>query len=101
GQRADPRGTAEVGHRGQRALDSARPAVGTDPPAEPELAHPPAQPPDVYPGTDLLTVRTLTFRTLYVLVFVGHARRELVHLNVAASPTAAWVWRQLIQATPW
>ena len=52
-------------------------------------------------GTDLLTVRTLTFRTLYVLVFVGHARRELVHLNVAASPTAAWVWRQLIQATPW
>jgi transposase InsO family protein len=24
-----------------------------------------------------------------------------VHLNVTASPTAAWVWRQLIAATPW
>jgi putative transposase len=35
------------------------------------------------------------------LVFVSHARRELVHLNVTASPTAAWVWRQLIEATPW
>jgi len=52
-------------------------------------------------GADLLTVQTLTFRTLYVLVFVGHARRELVHLNVTASPTAAWIWRQLIAATPW
>src|SRR5262245_29382408 len=52
-------------------------------------------------ASDLLTVQTLTFRTLYVLVFVSHARRELVHLNVTASPTAAWVWRQLIAATPW
>jgi putative transposase len=24
-----------------------------------------------------------------------------VHWNVTASPTAAWVWRQLIEATPW
>ncbi len=52
-------------------------------------------------AADLLTVQTLTFRTLYVLVFISHARRELVHLNLTASPTAAWVWRQLIQATPW
>jgi transposase InsO family protein len=52
-------------------------------------------------AVDLLTVQTLTFRTLYVLIFISHARRELVHLNVTASPTAAWVWRQLIQATPW
>jgi transposase InsO family protein len=52
-------------------------------------------------AVDLLTVQTLTFKTLYVLVSVSHARRELVHLNVTASPTAAWVWRQLIQATPW
>jgi transposase InsO family protein len=48
-----------------------------------------------------LTVQTLAFRTLYVLVFINHARRELVHLNVTAHPTAAWVWRQLIAATPW
>jgi transposase InsO family protein len=25
----------------------------------------------------------------------------LVHVNVTANPTAAWVWRQLIEATPW
>jgi transposase InsO family protein len=52
-------------------------------------------------AADLLTVQTVALRTLYVLVFVGHARRELVHLNVTASPTAAWIWRQLIAATPW
>src|SRR5215831_2574840 len=51
-------------------------------------------------AADLLTVPTLTFGTLYVLVFITHARRELVHLNVTTSPTAAWVWRQLIAATP-
>jgi putative transposase len=52
-------------------------------------------------AADLLTVQTLTFWTLYVLVFVSHARCELVHPNVTASPTAAWVWRQLVAATPW
>ena len=25
----------------------------------------------------------------------------LVHVNVTANPTAAWVWRQVIEATPW
>jgi transposase InsO family protein len=56
--------------------------------------------PDIW-AADLFTVQTLTFRTLYVLLFVAHGRRELVHANVTASPTAAWVWRQLVQATPW
>jgi transposase InsO family protein len=56
--------------------------------------------PDIW-AADLLTVQTLTFRTLYVLVFVAHGRRELVHLAVTAHPTAAWIWRQLINATPW
>jgi transposase InsO family protein len=36
-----------------------------------------------------------------VLVFIAHRRRELVHSNVTANPTAAWVWRQVIEATPW
>ena len=49
----------------------------------------------------MLTVPTLTFKTLYVLVFIAQGRRELVHVNVTANPTAAWVWRQLIEATPW
>src|SRR5438105_8000423 len=52
-------------------------------------------------AADLLTIQTLTFKTLYVLVFVAHGRRELVHVNVTANLTAAWVWRQLIEATPW
>jgi hypothetical protein len=36
-----------------------------------------------------------------VLVFIAHGRRELVLVNVTANPTAAWVWRQVIEATPW
>jgi transposase InsO family protein len=52
-------------------------------------------------AADLFTVQTLTFRTLHVLLFVAHGRRELIHVNVTSSPTAAWVWRQVVQATPW
>jgi transposase InsO family protein len=52
-------------------------------------------------ASDLFVVHTIGFRTLYVLLFVSHARRELVHLHVTASPTAAWVWQQLLNATPW
>jgi transposase InsO family protein len=52
-------------------------------------------------AADLLPVQTLTFRTLYVLLLVAHGRRELVHTAVTAHPTAAWVWRQLINPTPW
>jgi len=52
-------------------------------------------------ASDLFTVQTLTFRTLYVLLFVSHARRELEPFAVTPQPTAAWVWRQLINATPW
>jgi transposase InsO family protein len=56
--------------------------------------------PDIW-AVDLFTVQTLTFKTLYVLVFIAHGRRELVHWNVTAHPTSAWIWRQLIEATPW
>ncbi len=52
-------------------------------------------------AADFLTVQTLTFHTLYVFFFVVHDRRRVVHLNVTAHPTAEWVWRQLIAATPW
>jgi putative transposase len=52
-------------------------------------------------AADLFTVPTLTFKALYVLVFIAHGRRELVHVNVTSNPTSAWVWRQLIEATPW
>ena len=52
-------------------------------------------------AADLFTVQTLTFRTLYVLLLITHSRRELVHVAVTAHPTAAWVWRQLVEATAW
>lgn len=52
-------------------------------------------------AADLLVVQTATYRTLYVFFFIAHHRREMVHFNVTASPTAAWIWRQVIEATPW
>jgi transposase InsO family protein len=52
-------------------------------------------------AVDLFTVQTVTFRTLYILLFITPARRELVHVNATASPTAAWTWRQFLEATPW
>ena len=52
-------------------------------------------------AADLFTVQTVACKTLYVLLFITHGRRELVHVNVTAHPTAAWVWRQVIEATPW
>ncbi|MDQ3699707.1 MAG: integrase core domain-containing protein [Chloroflexota bacterium] len=75
-------------------------------------ARPPGQPSQVWRtflsnhrpqlwAADLLTVHTATLRTLYVLLFIAHDRRQLLHVNVTAHPTAAWVWRQLIDATAW
>ena len=51
-------------------------------------------------AADLFAVPTLTFKTLYALVFIDHGRRRLVHVNVTANPTADWIWRQVIEATP-
>lgn len=52
-------------------------------------------------AADFFTVQTLTMKTLYVFLFVSHCRRQLIHMNVTAHPVEAWVWRQLIEATPW
>ncbi len=51
-------------------------------------------------AADLLVVQTLTFKTLYVLFFIQHQRRQRLHFNVTAHPTVAWVWQQLLNATP-
>ena len=40
-------------------------------------------------------------KTRYVRLCIAHGRRERVQVNVTANPTAAWVWRQVIEATPW
>ena len=52
-------------------------------------------------AADFFTVHTLGFQTLYVFFFIAHDRRTVMHVHVTAHPTAAWVWRQLINATPW
>jgi putative transposase len=52
-------------------------------------------------AADLLVVHTINYRVLYVLFFISHDRRQLIHFNVTSSPTAAWVWQQVIEATPW
>lgn len=56
--------------------------------------------PDIW-ACDFFTVPTLSFRTLYVFFFIEHGQRKIVHVNVTSHPSAEWVWRQLIQATPW
>ena len=50
---------------------------------------------------DLFTVPTITFRMLYVFLIVSHARRRIVRIAVTRHPTAAWVVRQLREATPY
>jgi putative transposase len=49
---------------------------------------------------DFLTVLTVTFRVLYVLVVLAHDRRRVVHFNVTEHPTAAWTAQQIIEAFP-
>jgi len=52
-------------------------------------------------AADLLVVQTVSFRILYVFFLIRHERRELLHFNVTANPIAAWIWQQLLEATPW
>ncbi len=47
---------------------------------------------------DFFTVPTATFRVLFVLVVLSHARRRLVHFDVTEHPTAEWTARQLLEA---
>lgn len=49
---------------------------------------------------DFFTISTLTFRLLYVLLVIQHRRRRIVHVNVTAHPTSAWVRQQLREAFP-
>ena len=51
-------------------------------------------------AADLFVVQTVSYRVLYVFFLLRHDRREWIHFNVTASPTAAWIWRQVVEATP-
>jgi putative transposase len=41
-------------------------------------------------SVDFLVVPTITFKLLYVLVFLSHDRRRIIHFNATAHPTAQW-----------
>ncbi len=50
---------------------------------------------------DLFVVPTVSFRLLYVLLIMGHGRRQIMWLGVTAHPTAEWIANQLTQAYGW
>jgi transposase InsO family protein len=55
---------------------------------------------DCIAGIDFFTVPTATFRILYVFIVLSHDRRDIVHFNVTAHPTARWTAQQLVEAFP-
>ena len=50
---------------------------------------------------DLFVVRTISFKLLYGLVILRHARRRLVRISVTNNPTAEWIAGQVTDAFPW
>jgi transposase InsO family protein len=50
---------------------------------------------------DLFVVPTVSFRLLYGVLILRHARRELLWLAVTAHPTAEWIAQQLVEAFGW
>jgi transposase InsO family protein len=49
-------------------------------------------------SVDFLVVPTITFKLLYVLVFLSHDRRRVIHFNITTHPTAQWSAQQLRNA---
>ena len=50
---------------------------------------------------DLFVVRTISFKLLYGLVILRHARRRLVSISVTNNPNAEWIAGQVTDAFPW
>jgi hypothetical protein len=50
---------------------------------------------------DLFVVRTISFKLLYGLVILRHARRRLATVSVTSNPTAEWIAGQVTDAFPW
>jgi hypothetical protein len=46
-------------------------------------------------------VRTISFKLLYGLVILRHARRRLVSISVTNNPTTEWIAGQVTDALPW
>ena len=50
---------------------------------------------------DLFVVRTVSFKLLYGLVILRHARRRLVSISVTNNPPAEWIAGQVTDAFLW
>jgi putative transposase len=44
---------------------------------------------------DFLTVPTISFKLLHVLVVIEHHRRKIIHFNITKNPTAEWTLQQV------
>jgi transposase InsO family protein len=49
---------------------------------------------------DFFAVPTINFQILYCFIVLRHDRREIVHFNVTAHPTAMWAAQQIVNAFP-
>lgn len=91
---------AQASHRPQQPLDPPLPLAPGRPGPPSALAHLLANQLRGIWAADLFVVQTVSYRILYVFFLLRHDRREWIHFNVTASPTAAWIWRQVVEATP-
>jgi len=52
-------------------------------------------------GIDFSVVFTYKFNLFYILHFINHARRKIIHYNVTAHPTEDWICQQFREAFPY
>ena len=52
-------------------------------------------------SVDFFVVPTVSFKVLFVLFVLAHARRRIVHFSVTEHPTAQWTAQQISEAFPW
>ncbi|GEL77111.1 integrase core domain-containing protein [Tenuibacillus multivorans] len=52
-------------------------------------------------STDFLTIPTLKFDVLYVLVIIQHKTRRIVHYGVTKNPNTSWLKQHFRHATPY
>jgi hypothetical protein len=101
GHRADPRRAPQGRHRRQRPLHPPLPTLRTSRTAQPELAYLPRQPRSVDLGSGPLCGPDPDLPDPLRLLLDQPPPPPPASLQRDAHPTAARVWRQMIEATPW
>jgi putative transposase len=101
GYGTDQRRVAQAGHRGQQSLHSPLSLAGTRRCAGADLANFPAQPCSPHMGRRSAECAHADVQdTARAGVHRPRSARARARQR-EGQPTAAWVWRQLIEATPW